>query len=81
MASCNLLGFIFISRINKSLTTNSSRTKNSPDSSRANNYNDALTSINQAQRKLQLQSPSILQRTQQQLVQQQQHNNGRPGVG
>ena len=55
--------------------------KMSPDSSRANNYNEALTSINQAQKKLQLQSPSILQHTQQQLVQQQQNNNGRLGAG
>ena len=39
----------------------------SSDSSQAQNYNDALASINQAQKELQLQSPSILQRTQQQL--------------
>ena len=50
----------------------------SPDSLKAQNYNDALASINQAQKELQLQSPSILQRTQQQLSEQ---PLPRPGLG
>jgi hypothetical protein len=59
----------------------SNRINNSPESVKAKKYNDALESINQAQKNLQLQSPSILQRTQQQLTEQQQNTNPRLGKG
>jgi hypothetical protein len=59
----------------------SNRITNSPESVKAKKYNDALESITQAQKNLQLQSPSILQRTQQQLTEQQQNINPRLGKG
>ena len=61
------------------VSTPSNRIKNAPDSIKNKNYSEALESINQAQNDLRLQSPSILQRTQQQLNEQQQNLNGRPG--
>ena len=57
----------------------SNRIKNSPESVKNKNYSDALESINQAQNDLKLLSPSILQRTQQQLNEQQQNISGRLG--
>ena len=65
-------------RIDK-ISNSSNRVKNSPDSIKNRNYSDALDSINQAQNDLKLQSPSILQRTQQQLNEQQHNMNGRAG--
>ena len=57
-------------RMDKVSIASNRKLNGSPDSSKAQNYNDALASINQAQKELQLQSPSILQRTQQQLNEQ-----------
>ena len=48
-------------------STPPNRIKNSPESIKNKNYSEALESINQAQNDLRLQSPSILQRTQQQM--------------
>ena len=61
------------------VSIHSNRIKNSPESVKNKNYSEALDSINQAQNDLRLQSPSILQRTQQQLNEQQQNLNGRLG--
>jgi len=66
------------SRIDK-VSLPSNRIKNSPESVKNKNYSDALESINQAQNDLKLLSPSILQRTQQQLNEQQQNISGRLG--
>ena len=57
-------------RMDKVSIASNRQLNGSPDSLKAQNYNDALASINQAQKELQLQSPSILQRTQQQLNEQ-----------
>ena len=65
-------------RIDK-ISNSANRVKNSPESIKNRNYSDALDSINQAQNDLKLQSPSILQRTQQQLNEQQHNMNGRAG--
>ena len=61
------------------VSIHSNRIKNSPEAVKNKNYSEALDSINQAQNDLRLQSPSILQRTQQQLNEQQQNLNGRLG--
>ena len=63
------------------LSSPSNRINNSPESQKAKKYNEALESINHAQNNLKLQSPSILQRTQQQLNEQQQNINTRLGKG
>ena len=65
-------------RIDK-ISNSANRGKNSPELIKNRNYSDALDSINQAQNDLKLQSPSILQRTQQQLNEQQHNMNGRAG--